>query len=169
MELEPRRIAAAILLPALALAGCAGSADRYPSLSIREFERTPPAPEGTSELRPSPAPTDLPARIEQLLAAATDAHRAFAAAIPDTDRIVGAAIGTSVEDNAWSAAQVALAELDSKRGSTAIVLGDLDTLYTDATVEFAERAEIADARGEVATLIDEEDQVLEQLRSQLDQ
>lgn len=169
MKPEPRKFTATILLPILALAGCAGSADRYPSLSIRDFERAPPAPEETAGLSPSPAPADLPARIEQLLATATDAHRAFAAATPDAERSVGAAIGTNVENNEWSAAQVALAALDSKRGSTAIVLGDLDNLYADATLQFAERDKIADARSVVTALIDEEDQVLERLRSQLDQ
>ncbi len=84
------------------------------------------------------------------------------------EKIIQAAAGTGPEDNVWSEAQVALAELDSKRGTTAIALGDLDQLYSNATLDFTERDGIADARDKVAMLIAMEDQALERLRSQLD-
>ena len=168
MEPGPRKLIAAVLVPGLALAGCAGTSDRYPSLSVRDFERA--SATGTEEpsLTPRPASEELLARIEFLLAEAEEAHLAFTAASPEADRIIAAAAGMNAEDNGWATAQIALANLVSKRGTTAIALGDIDQLYSDATLDFISRDGIAQARDKVAMLIAMEDQTLERLRSQLD-
>ena len=163
-----RRIAILALLPWLVLGGCAGSSDRYPSLSVRDFERTPDATVEQTSLTPQPASEETGRLVAGALAAAEDAHQAFIAASTETDRIVGAAAGLGVEDNAWSAAQIALAELDSMRGTTAVALGDLDQLFSNATLDFVDRDGIAEVRDKVAGLIAQEDQTLERLRNQLD-
>ncbi|MBL4717120.1 MAG: hypothetical protein JKZ02_01450, partial [Erythrobacter sp.] len=64
-------------------------------------------------------------------------------------------------------AQVALADLDSARSIAAIALGDLDILYTAATVQAEDATPIAAARMTVIALVAEEDDVLARLRAQV--
>ncbi len=163
---------ATIALPAIAaLAACASSGERYPSLAIRDAERlsgefavAPAAPE-VAPLPPLPA--DAASRIVALRAQAATAHRKFLAAVPDARRAVGAARGAGVQDDRWAGAQVALADLDSSRSEAAIALGDLDLIFADAAVEQAQRDEIVAARSAVSALIAEEDRVLAELRGAL--
>ena len=60
-----------------------------------------------------------------------------------------------------------LADLDSARSNAAIVLGELDTLYTAATVQAEDATAIVEARNTVIALVSEEDSVLERLRAQV--
>lgn len=168
MELDSLKLLAVLVVPGLALSGCAGSSSRYPSLSVRDFERTSEEIVEESVISPSPASDDLSQRIGIALSAAQGAHQAFVDAAPAAESIVSAATGMGLEDNAWSAAQIALADLDSRRSATAVALGDLDMLYSEATVEFTERDGIAAARDKVVALLALEDQTLERLYSRLD-
>ncbi|WP_157075185.1 hypothetical protein [Erythrobacter sp. AP23] len=161
-------------LAAILLAGCASTAsDRYPSLAIRDVERA----EGTFEPVPSPR-LDVPevevdlaggleARLAALLGHAQAAHTDFTSAVPAAERRVEAAAGSAMGSDSWAAAQVALADLDSARSNAAIALGDLDILFTAATVQAEDAAAIAATRDAVVALVAEEDAVLERLRARV--
>ena len=156
------------LCAAILLAGCAGSGDKYPSLAIRDVERagyfdagpaTPPEP------RQPPSGAVLE-QVAQLRTEAAAAHWRFLAAVPGARRLANAA-GRAVESDSWAAAQVALADLESKRSQAAVPLGDLDLLFVDATLANVERTAIAAAREEVVALVAEEDAVLADLRGRV--
>lgn len=164
-----RTIAATLCLAALA--GCASTGDRYPSLSIRDAERVegeftvaPPAPVVTP---PPPLPADTAGRLTQLRAQANSAHQKFLAAVPGTRSTVAAARGAGITDDRWAGAQIALADLDSARSEAAVALGDLDLMFADAALAQELRDEIVQTRAEVTALIEEEDRVLAELRGSL--
>ena len=156
------------------LAGCAGTAsDRYPSLAVRDVERA----EGT--FQPVPGRTldvpevetdltgDLDTRLAALVGLVRSSHADFFGAVPDAERMVGAAVGSSIGSDSWAAAQVALADLDSARSNSAVALGDLDILYAAARVQAQDAGAIEAARNVVIALVAEEDAVLERLRAQI--
>ncbi|MEX0341196.1 MAG: hypothetical protein AB3N06_01285 [Erythrobacter sp.] len=161
-------------LAAILLAGCSGTAgDRYPSLAIRDVERA----EGTFEPVPGKR-LDVPAvevdlaggldaRLAALLTQAEAAHASFTSAVPTAESRVRAAAGSAIGSDSWAAAQVALADLDSARSTAAIALGDLDILFTAATVHAEDAAAIAATRDAVAALVAQEDAVLERLRARV--
>lgn len=168
MRCKPLSLVASLVVSAC-LGGCAASADRYPSLAIRDIERV----SGTFDVDPASAepPPALPASeldtIPGLVATAQSAHQRFIAAAPSARRQVAAAIGANVNDNSWASAQVALADLESLRSQAAIPLGDLDRLNAEAAITFADSQAVDQARAEVLTMIEEEDQVLAELRGRL--
>lgn len=117
--------------------------------------------------QPAPAPVATPARLETLLASARAAHERFLAATPGARETVGRGSGAAIETDAWSAAQVALADLESRRSQTAVSLGDADLLYADGELANAETTGIAEIRSQIATLIKAEDVEIAALRLQL--
>ena len=165
------RLRIAPLLLAAPLAACAAGSADYPSLAIRDAERVEGSfdPAAPAEAPPPPAPpsADLLGRLSQLETQAASAHRAFLEAAPGARRAVIAARGATVETNSYADAQIALADLDSHRSRAAVALGDLDLLFAEAALAFAMRAPIAEARGEVAALIAQEDAILAELRGSL--
>lgn len=159
---------------AILLAGCAtASSDRYPSLAVRDIERA----EGTFEPVPGPQldvpevetdiGPDLGAGLASLVEQAQSAHAAFTQTVPSAERSVQAASGSTIGSDSWAAAQVALADLDSARSNAAIVLGELDTLYTAATVQAEDSSAIVEARNAVIALVTQEDSILERLRARV--
>ncbi len=158
----------------LALAGCAGTgSDGYPSLAIRDVERAQGRFEPVEAERIEVPAVDvdlaggLPARLDALVGQAEEAHGEFLASLPTARRRVAAASGSSVGSDAWAAAQVALADLDSARSQAAVSLGDLDILFTAASVQAENTGVIADARETVVALVAEEDAALEDLRARV--
>ena len=166
-----KRLALACAATSLCLAGCTSTGSDYPSLSIRDAERVTGTLEsdGTQVVPtgPSAAPAGLGERLAQLTSAASTAHADFLAAAPQAERLVEGGAGAAIASERWAAAQVALADLDSARSRAAIQLGDLDLLYTDATLAWQEREAIAAAREEVTGMIAEEDAILARLRNQI--
>ncbi|WFL77577.1 hypothetical protein P7228_00500 [Altererythrobacter arenosus] len=160
-----------VLLACTVLGACAGSSDRYPSLAVRDAERVSgsfAAPAESDRPAPAAASAEMLASVDSLLAAAQSSHQQFLSAAPGAERTVGAA-GSGPGSNSWAAAQVALADLDSQRSETAIALGELDLMFTDATLGFVEREQIGAARERVVMLVSEEDAVLARLRGRLAQ
>ncbi len=166
------------LLPAIAgsalLGACAGtSSSEYPSLAIRDVERAEGnfAPVATQTLAVPEIDLDRSApqseQLASLLGQAREAHARFLVSQPIAERRVGAAAASSVGSDAWAAAQVALADLDSIRSQAAVPLGDLDILYTASTIQAEEVQAVADAREQVIELVAKEDAVLERLRERL--
>ena len=159
-------LAAATLL---LLGGCAKDADLYPSLSIREAERVsgtfqPVQPEQVAEQAPGAQTLD---RLESLRADARKANERFLAAAARARGPVAAARGSAPGSEAWSVAQVALADLESSRSDAMIALADLDRIYIDARLDVVAFDRIEQVRGEVATMVDSQDQTINTLHGEL--
>lgn len=162
-----------ILVALPALAACATSGDRYPSLAIRDVERAQgqfepvaSAPLAVPEVA-VPAGGPLADRLAALGASADAAHRAFLASAPAATRRANAAAGAAIGSDAWATAQVALADLDSARSATAIALGDLDTLMVANAVQAQDVSAIEAVRQQVIAQVTEQDEVLARLRAQV--
>lgn len=173
-----RVVAVLMLSCGLLTAGCARTIeDNYPSLARRDAERmvgsidSPP---------PAVAPPPLPPatgstleRIAGLRRAALSAHQRFLARRGEASGMVGRASGAAVASEAWSVAQVALADLDSSRSNAMIALADLDALYiraAEAAVPSGGSGDltaVAEARDEVTGWIAQEDGILAGLRGRL--
>ncbi len=163
------RVSLTLVLAAL-VAGCA-SDGRYPSLALRDAERAEgsfePVTTDIQAPRPAPLATAAENRLGGLVATARESHAAFRAAVPSARRAVAAGANGGVTSDAWAAAQVALADLDSKRSATSVPLGDLDILYVDSTLAFQEIEQVAQARDIVIALVAEEDRILQDLRARI--
>lgn len=155
------------------LAGCATAPDRYPSLAIRDVERA----QGQFETAPAtgidvpdvavPPGGSLAERLSALSAAADDSHRSFLTNIPAATRLANAAAGAAIGSTTWASAQVALADLDSRRSATAIALADLDTLMVANAVKAEDISTIEQVRQQVLAHIGVEDETLATLRAQV--
>lgn len=154
---------------AMALTGCAGPSELYPSLSIRDAERV----SGTFEpvepepYVPAPPSAEVLGRIGTLRADAQRANERFMAAAQRTRGSVAAAKGAAPGSENWSVAQVALAELESSRSDGMIALAELDQLFVQASLDAAKLGEIEEARSQVAALVTAQDQTITALHSQL--
>lgn len=155
------------------LTGCANGQGSYPSLAIRDAERisgtlaavNEPAPPAIDA--PAPLSQNIVVRLAQLQSQASRAHKAFLGSAPAATRMVNAASGSDVTTDRWASAQIALADLESTRSVAAVPLGDLDVLFTDATLENTQRDAISAARDSVVAMISEEDRILAALRNRL--
>ncbi|GAM04851.1 hypothetical conserved protein [Novosphingobium sp. MBES04] len=167
---------AALALPlaaALLSSGCASTRD-YPSLSIREVERNMRARPSKAEEAETPqlpaASADLATRLDGLVAMARTADGQFADEKNRAERAVAAAGGRT--SDSWSAAQIALAALESHRSHAMTALAELDQLYVDARDEAplapSPKAEsIAAARDTVSDIISAQDSVIDGLSARL--
>ena len=166
-----RSLAARTLAPlaglAAILSGCAGGSDRFPSLALRDFERVEGsfgAPDSSaSELRPAPLGVLQAQEVAQALSEARSRHQRFLELVGPARTNVTAATGTGPEDRRWGLAQVEIAELDSRRAGTAALLADLDRIHAEASLSFAERGRIEQARAEVGTMVAEQSGLLGEL------
>ena len=154
------------------VAACASASGDYPSLAIRDAERArgtidAPQPEPTPPPAPKVVSADVLERIAAYRAEAVVAHRAFVNAAPAARRAVAAGAGAARASDAWAAAQVALADLESHRSLTAVPLADLDALYAEQATGFDPVAEVAEARDAVVALVVEQDAELANLRARI--
>ena len=168
-------LALLVLTSSLTLGGCASAAGDYPSLAIREVER----PSGSAmpvDAAPPPLPVQLSAqtgqRIAQALERARKAHSAFVAGTGRTAGAVSAARGSRAPADAWIAAQLALANLQSLRSEAVIAQADLDLLFAEERL--AEPGPIsptaqalANAREQVDGWVDEQNRTIARLAGQL--
>ena len=156
------------------LSACANTGDtRFPSLATRPGERV----SGTLAPAPRPAPPPATAatgnRLADLRASALAAHRRFGELRGRAEQLSAAARGAAVASEAWSVAQVALAELEAARSETAVALADLDSLYIAAAAAAVPTAGSGDldaigaARAEVTGWMADDDAVLESLKARL--
>lgn len=157
----------ASLIAAVMLGGCAANSDRYPSLAIRDFERVQGTfeVEGEAEEFDPPAPADQSSirRASELVAEARIAHQDFIELAPLASEQLTATTSLGPDDNAWVDSQLTLADLDSKRSKVAILLGNLDLMFADASLSYQELAEIDEARETVRQLVSKEDEILSNL------
>ena len=101
--------------------------------------------------------------VEQLAAQARGAHAEFLAAAPAARRSANAADAGRVGSDAWAEAQIAIADLETRRSQTMITLADLDRVYVDTSNAGEAIAPVADVRGEIAQLIEQENAVITEL------
>ena len=155
---------APIFLALLTLTGgCASQTSDFPSLAIRDVELAA-GRLAVPDVPPPPAPPRAALdRLVPLMAEARAAHAAFNVAAEQATTRVRAASGAASGSESWSVAQVALADLRTRRSTAMIALADLDRLYVDASSAGESTAEIAPVRGEVAELIAQEDRLLDTL------
>lgn len=151
------------------LAGCAKDQDKYPSLSIRDAERVggtfqPVEPE---PFVPAPQTTQALQQIDSLQASAQEVHGRFTAAAERTRVQVRSASGAGRDSEAWLAAQVAIANLESIRSEAMIPLATLDRILTDAQTAEQSTTEAEAARNEVEALVNAEDAAITALISAL--
>jgi hypothetical protein len=150
---------------ALLLAGCATASTQFPSLAIRDSERVSGtmATPATPVAPPAPPSSATLAQLDQLLATVRASHAAFTTATPAARRVVANARGAALGSDAWSAAQVAVAGLESSRSDGMIALGDLDRLFVDAVVAGNAFERLETARLEADRLVADETAEIDRL------
>lgn len=150
------------------LTGCAAP-EGYPSLAIRDSERV----SGTFETPTSPIytpPATAPATLAELGALADSAraaHARFLVQVDETRGPVANAAGAETGSLGWSAAQVAVARLESTRADALVALADIDRLYVAAAIEGEEMARLESVRSEISALVDQENSLLADLLATL--
>ena len=150
----------AVLVPIALLAACKTADDSYPSLAIRPAERATGTLVPVEPYVPPPTPPAVGNRLAQLSAQVTSAHATFQQEAPKARSAVSAARGSGPGSEAWSVAQVAIAELESSRSKAMIALADLDRLYVDASVEGGELTRIAAIRDAAIAQVEEENRTI---------
>lgn len=117
-------------LPALALAGCAGQTQDFPSLAPRPIENRDDSTHAPLPPAAQPAAdAALIARIAQLADQAKTSGAAFTATLPKAVQAADAARGAVQGDERWVVAQQQLSALEAARAGATGVLAELDTLY----------------------------------------
>ena len=156
-----------IALPIALLAGCAAPQAEYPSLAVRDVERV----SGSMEVQPvAPLPAPDAATLGSLdgiLAQARAAQAEFAALTPAARGVVAAASGQPRGSDSWSRAQIAVAQLESRRSRTMIAMADLDRLYVSAATDGADPAQIAGVRAEVEGIVEHQSDLIDTLLSMI--
>jgi len=157
----------ALGLSCVALAACASPVEQYPSLAIRDSEQwsgTMAVPDAQPYVPAPPAEATL-GQVEQLAAQARSVHSEFLAAAPAARQRANAARGAGTGSDAWSDAQVVIADLEARRSQTMIALADLDRLYIETSTAGEAVASIAVVRDEVVALVDQENALIAELLS----
>ena len=165
----------AMLAGCLALGACASSGGNYPSLAIRDAERASGSAMPVEAAQEPPAPpltAEMGQRIAQSIERARRAHNSFVAGTGNATSAISAARGSGPPADAWIAAQVALASLQSLRSQAIIAQADLDLLFAEerlaepGTVSPTAEA-LAQARQQVDGWVDEQNRTIARLASQL--
>lgn len=173
-----RTPALSIAATALLLGGCSSDRSRFPSLATRPVERAfgtaqpvdaAVVPDATAPLPPS---AGVVARIAALREQARSARRTFESRQPAAARAASAARGSAIGGEAWSVAQVALAQLDSARSQGMVPMADLDRMLIVAEQAAAvgpndDLVVIRAAQEEVSAMIADEDRTIANLRGQI--
>ena len=163
------KTAATACLTCLILSGCAASADRYPSLAVRDAERVSGefTPAASSTPAPAPSYTTDPDRISGAVEAAMNAHQQFEARGPATLSLVQEAGADLANEDARSRALVAMAGLRTLHGQTVGALANLDQLEIEAASVFAPVEDIRLAQSRIAQIVSEQDAVLAILAAEM--
>ncbi|MEP3420247.1 MAG: hypothetical protein ABJN35_00805 [Erythrobacter sp.] len=156
-------------LAAMALVGCAGTSDQYPSLAARDAERE--TQRTTGQFTPAdPDETVAPSsqtfgQLRGFVEQARSAHQEFMASGTDTRRLIQDAQSTDSESDLRARALVAVAELSVLHGRTNIALGDLDQMEFNAASTFAPLDDIRAAQVLVGQMAAEQEAFLNSLDS----
>ena len=156
----------AIMLCILA-AGCASTPGDYPSLAIRDAERVSGTLQPAEPYVPAPIDAATLASVEGLVQQANAAYAAYRGKLERVRATALRARGASVGSDAWAAASVALAELETERSRTMVALADLDRLYVAAATEGAATAELANAQNTVNEMVEFETAQINEIHATL--
>ena len=158
---------APVLAITLLAAGCASAPEgEYPSLMIRDAERVSGGIAVEPYVPPAPSAGTI-ASAGEAAARARAAHAEFMAALPAARNRVNAARGGGTGSDAWSAAQVAVANLEGARGEALVALADLDALYVETSNDGQAIAPVQDERAEIVALIEQETAAIDGLLAAL--
>jgi len=159
------------------LGACTTASGPYPSLAIRDAERVtgsaqPVAGEAAEPLPPPTLDASARQRIDQAVERARKAHASFTAGIAKATSTIAAARGSGAATDAWVAAHVALADLQSLRSDTVIAQADLDSLYADERLADPARITptadaLANALARIANWVAEQDNEIARLAARL--
>ncbi len=157
------------LVVSVLLAGCSTSASDYPSLSIRNEERVTGVfdPVEAEPYVTTPPTEELTGRVDQLRAMALAANTRFQDATKKAHTPVARAQGAEEGTEAWSLAQIAIAELESSRSDAMIALADLDRLFVDAELDAVQSEKVKQARDEIEQIVHTQDEVIAAFFSEL--
>lgn len=157
-----RAIFPAILCAMVPLAGCAADQENYPSLAIRDQERVSGVfdPVEADPFVPTPQSGEVLNNLASLRADAAAAHSRVLAAAERARVPVAAARGAEIGGDAWSAAAIALADVEAGRSETMLALAQIDLIHTAARIEGGELDGIVSALSEVEAMLIEEDRLI---------
>lgn len=163
------------------LGACAAKDTVYPSFSRpvtsdtagRVAERFPDVAVPTIRAAGTPVeplPAELDARLAAINARAAASSNAFAADLEPLRALARAASQSSRESDAWTLAQLRLADITTHHSRAHLALADLDDLTARAQLARSsaqERAMIADLHATLSQTIDEQARALSQINAQL--
>ncbi len=157
---------ALVIGASLAASACAKRSD-FPSLARRPAERAygsaqPVAAPTPDAQAPLPADASIVARVAALTEQARKADAKFEARRASAERAVAAARGAAVGSDAWSVAQIALADLDSARSEGMVAMADLDRMLVAAA-----QAAVDGPRGDLDAIAPAHAQVDDLMRKEL--
>lgn len=161
----PKRLLAA--LSCACTAACATAPGDYPSLAIRDAERV----SGTLQpaepyVPPAPTPAVI-ANLEGLVEQAAAAYESFRGKLDAARSTVRAASGAGVGNDAWAAASVAIAGLETERSRVMIALAELDRLHVNAATEGGALEDLEAAQGLVGRMADDQTAAIDEMLSVL--
>lgn len=158
-----------LLAVATLAGGCARNPELFPSLSIRDEERVSGVfqPVEVEPVTHAPPSATTLGRIGQLRAEAAQAHRKFATTVERARSPIAEARAAGRDTDAWSIAEIAIADAESARSETMVALADLDSIYVAAELEAGEITEIEAARTEVAGMVAQEDRQIDAMHAAL--
>lgn len=156
-----------LLLPLLALAGCAQPGSRFPSLLPRAIESRDDA----EPMPTAPAIVADPAldtRVAALDAALAKIRTDFERRAAQAQRLADAAKGKAAGSDPWLDAQSALADLDVVRADVSSLISDLERLAIDRAAAGNPAYPALEAlRSSAKTQHDDEGLIIETLSQQL--
>lgn len=160
----------------LLVTACLQPMAELPSLERREVELRDREAEAKAPPPPIEAVADpaLARDLAAMLARADKAEADFALARSAAQQAAGAARGKEVGSESWSVAQTKISALDAPRRELAQILGDLEELYVArlqkeaaGEVKPGGSDQIEQARQHVLALLDNQDEVIGQLKAGL--
>ncbi len=162
-----RAIPLVLLIGASFATGACAKRSDFPSLARRPAERVYGSAQPVAAATPDadasiPADAGIVARIVALTDQAQKADAKFEARRASAERAVTAARGAAVGSDAWSAAQIALADLDSARSEGMVAMADLDRMLVVAA-----QAAIDGPRGDLDAITPAHAQVDALMRKEL--
>jgi len=158
----------ASLIPVFLLGACTSAPGDYPSLARRPIEQlNTPLPPATAPSAPVPLDPAMVRQLDSLLERIRAADARFQAKAPQVRRSVLAASDAARGTEAWSAAMIALTDLDTARSDAMVALAEIDAIYAANRITGAAAVEAQAARAAGNRLIAVQDQVMADLQGRL--
>ena len=143
-----------------ALPGCAGDSERFPSLAVRDAERSSPNEDSRQAEEPASTDPAIISNITEIVAQASDKRAAFLTREAEVQILVQAAQDSLPGDAPFDRALAAIAQLRILRGETALSLAQLDQLERESATTFAPVGEIESAQMQVQQWLSAQDAAL---------